>query len=298
MKIDPAKFKPAADQKNAGVLNKPATTTPQDMTVVPKSVKKPTTVDLLALIPKTDQRLSGQSGKRRLQVGKSGTIHVSYAPPEEYDLHVMLRRTPTPKNIRDAGFSVRLPVGTQTRICEVYIDGKYGYGFINLDGKGYHENEVYKKAYLFSTGRSHRVVYRVRRASISVIVNGKTIIDYKDRLGRLSLARDGIRRFGFGSHGARFELFEARLVPFRAARKQHRLNVRVMCFLFRPAQSGRQIPRRLSKNQWAERKLVDWSAAKVLVAKINARKTGLPVISYLVYSCNWFHCTITRGRCE
>lgn len=167
-------------------------------------------VDLLALIPKSDQRLTERGGNRLLIVDPStGTPQIDYDPPEEYDYHLEIMRS----KAQGHGLYVRVPVGNATRKWVFYLDGYFGTGVNGIDGTDYRNSSPHFKGTLFRSNRVYKLVIKVRRTGVALMVDEKTKIDWKGHFDRLPLAPDGTRRFGFGVHKSTFEITKLRVVP-------------------------------------------------------------------------------------
>lgn len=116
--------------------------------------------------------------------GDHSVLEIPHDVPEEYALKLQVVR----KAGNDA-LGIGLVVGK--RRCLVVLDAapKIGYlsGLEMIDGKHCANNETTKKGPVFKNGVPSDVLCTVKRESISVNVDGTSLVEYKGSLDRLSL---------------------------------------------------------------------------------------------------------------
>ena len=86
-----------------------------------------------------------------------------------------------------------------------------------LDNFACHENESTLKQRILNSGQQSTIVYSVRKGGVKVTVNGKSIIDWKGSLTRLTLTKEfavpNSKALFIGSWNTEFRVTRAVLTP-------------------------------------------------------------------------------------
>jgi len=147
---------------------------------------------------------------------KFARIQIPQVPPEEYDVRLIAERT-------EGSNSIVLGLVGAGRPFMVAIDARFGTdevpksGVELIDGKSFPENETLVEGRQLINGRRSTIVVSVRRASVSVVVEGRKIIDWKSNDGRLGLhvkwkmpRRDAL---WLGAFACVYRVYEFTLIP-------------------------------------------------------------------------------------
>ena len=149
-------------------------------------------VDLLKMIDLKRHVVQGRfavrGGVLLSDASQQCMLQLPYIPPEEFDIELDAERL-------KGGDCLGLAVPTGRSQPGIIIDGLSSTfsGINRLDGKDGQGNEATFRGHVFPDRGGIKVVYRVRRNSITVIVDDKTIIDWKGNPERLSF--DSYREF-------------------------------------------------------------------------------------------------------
>jgi hypothetical protein len=144
------------------------------------------TVDLLKLIDPRRDSVAGAWTFAEGALWSPGTpwsrLQIPYAPPEEYDLTLIVTRT---ANVESLNIGM---VGGGRQFLAL-LDGWGGSksGLEMLDGKHAADNETTVLRQLFTNDRRATVVCSVRKDGVRVAVDGNVHIDWKSSFKRLSL---------------------------------------------------------------------------------------------------------------
>lgn len=150
------------------------------------------TVDLLRIINPNQDSVNGEwilEGQKLVSnsLDPAARLQIPYQPPEEYDLTVVCER-------REGGdaFGVGLanPSFQSVMIFDGYSNVGGAAGFEVLDGRLADANDSTRKGLLFTNLKASTIVCSVRKTGIKVTVDGRTIVDWKGDLGRLTLRAD------------------------------------------------------------------------------------------------------------
>ncbi len=152
----------------------------------PSAEKAAKPVDLLKSLNLRRDVVQGRWGaqQRAWVSDTSGTcvIQVPYLPPEEYDIEIDAERLKG-----NEAFAVVLPIGRNQPSVIFDGRGRTVSGLNRLDGKDEGENESAFRGRVFSDSGIVKIVCQVRRSHIKVVADGKTIVDWKGDMRRLSL---------------------------------------------------------------------------------------------------------------
>ncbi len=171
-------------------------------------------VDLLVLVDPAKDAVKGVWTKDAdgltCPAGDHIRLQVPYVPPDEYDLLYEVER-------REGADGLLLGLSRGTAQWAATLDSQpasgYKSGLESLDGQG--PSAVTGR--LFTNGATSRVEVKVRRAGVSVSVDGRAVIDWKGSFGRLSLP-DGWkvpnpRALFVAAWGSRYRFTRIVLVP-------------------------------------------------------------------------------------
>lgn len=142
------------------------------------------TIDLLKLIDVRKDSVEGSwsfSGSELVSpMGVWCRLQVPYVPPDEYDLAVVVIR-------REGQSSLEVGLASGGRQFHIGLDGWKGdlAGLYNIEGKSDPTEARYQGKLLHLTVPT-TIICCVRKTGVSVSVEGKTIIDWKGDLSRLS----------------------------------------------------------------------------------------------------------------
>lgn len=142
-------------------------------------------VDLLQSVEATRDGVGAQWGFDGTILVTPGVafarLHFPCEPADEYDVEVVAERMSGSESL-----AIGLSAGAARFVA--VIDGYGGKSGLDLlDGKAFIENETTYRGQLFAEGKTSTILCEVRRAGVSVTVDGKKIIDWQGDLGRLSL---------------------------------------------------------------------------------------------------------------
>jgi hypothetical protein len=156
------------------------------------AVGKSGSIDLLKLVdPQTDTLCGSCTKTAQALLCSKGTnayggamVQIPYAPPDEYDLQVVLEKKDVMGN--NPGVVIGL------RDFSIALDVHEGNtsGLETLDGSLSDGNESTYKGALFKTGTSSTVVCQLRKGRVTVEVDGKQIINWSGDFKRLSQPPD------------------------------------------------------------------------------------------------------------
>ena len=187
--------------------------------VVPKvqPTVTPLSIDLLKAANPAKHSTKGKwefEGKALVSASSGQSIlELPHAVPDEYTLKLQVERT--------AG-SDALGIGLvlADRRCLVVLDAGPNIGYVSglelIDRKPCANNETTRKGAIFKNGVSSDVHCHVRRDAISVTVDGKTIIDYKGKWGRLTLGdfwKTPNRALFVGAQATSYRISKIELTP-------------------------------------------------------------------------------------
>jgi serine/threonine protein kinase len=187
--------------------------------VLRKTVPLPkNTVDLLALIDSQKDAVKGDwtTDAQGLicSAGDHIRLQIPYSPPDEYDLHMTVDR----REGAD-GLLVGLVKGsTQWAVTmDTQASGTFKTGFESIDNQGPSGNPTTYSGPVFTNGVETDLEFRVRKAGVSVVAGGKTIIDWRGSFNRLSLP-DGwkvqnSKALFLAAWGSRYHFSRIVLVP-------------------------------------------------------------------------------------
>jgi serine/threonine protein kinase len=175
-------------------------------------------IDLLALIDPQVDAVKGdwaKDGKGLMCApGDAVRLQVPYSPPDEYDLSMTVTR-------REGGDGLLVGLVKGSAQWSVTMDtvasGSFKTGFESIDNQGPSGNPTTYSGPVFTNGVEARLEFRVRKAGVTVIAEGKTIIDWKGNFNRLSLP-DGWKvrspnALFLGAWGSRYHVSKIWLVP-------------------------------------------------------------------------------------
>jgi hypothetical protein len=120
-----------------------------------------------------------------LAVNGGGILEIPYAFPAEYDLTLRVERK---EGVRNLFIVLPFPSGK----CSVTIDQEDTGDLVGLsliDGLRAIENETAKRMKLLARGKTSTVTYVMRKTGVSLVVDGKVILDWKGALNRLSVVQ-------------------------------------------------------------------------------------------------------------
>ena len=145
-------------------------------------------IDLLKLIDPTMDSLCGSCTRvgsalvcsRGTNAYGGAMVQIAYAPPEEYDLQVVLEK----KEV--IGTNPGFVIGLRDFAISLEIHGGNTSGLATLDGKGSDANETTFKGVLFKKSTPSTVVCQLRKGHVSVDVDGKQIINWSGDFKRLA----------------------------------------------------------------------------------------------------------------
>lgn len=144
-------------------------------------------IDLLALIdPKTDKIFGDWTLQGHTLVSPANVqdtrIQVPYAPPDEYDLRIVAAR-----KTNDSDFTIFLFGGGKLFFVSIDAFDPWIAGLSYIDGKGANVNETTWKGHVFVDDQPRTIVCAVRKTSVTVSVEGKTIIHWKADYKRIGI---------------------------------------------------------------------------------------------------------------
>jgi hypothetical protein len=175
-------------------------------------------VDLLAMIDPQKDAVKGEwvldPQGLICQAGDHIRLQIPYSPPDEYDLHLTASR-------RDGsdGLLVGLVKGTVqwSVTMDTQASGSFKTGFEAIDGQGPSGNPTTHSGPVFVNGQNVQLEFRVRKAGVTVLADGKPIIDWRGNFNRLSLP-DGWKvrspnALFLAAWGSRYHFSRISLVP-------------------------------------------------------------------------------------
>ena len=152
----------------------------------PNEPARPKPVNLLSLV---DLDRDGVAGKWIFDQGvlvapgnPFNRLRIPVTPPEEYDVRVVIE-PPGGSN------SLNLGLVAAGRKFSVILDGNSEprSGLDLVDGKPFYSNVTTVKGQLVTAGSRAEIVCSIRRDGITVRVDGKAVIEWKEGFDRLSL---------------------------------------------------------------------------------------------------------------
>lgn len=152
-------------------------------------------------------------------------IHLPYAPPDEYDLLVTVARKDKTDSTDAGGFYIGLV--RQDKHFGVEIDSGCRRSMIHLMG-GQQESApgAYVRGSWLGDGRSHRIVYRLRKNRVEVRIDDKSVLDWSADFSKVWVAPEWSPRdprlLLVGSCLAAFEIKQMTLVPISGTGKPAR----------------------------------------------------------------------------
>jgi hypothetical protein len=172
-------------------------------------------VDLLKLIdPETDAiqaTWKSVDGKLISPPDPMARVQVPYAPPEEYDLHLVVERN------QQAPESVNLGLVAGGSRVMVYIDGWDGTRSCLGALRGATEAEATYKGKILEEDRPNTIVCSVRKKRLTVTVNGTAIIDWVADYRRTCLdpswTTPNPKALVLGTYRTRYLISKCLLVP-------------------------------------------------------------------------------------
>ena len=173
-------------------------------------------IDLLKLLNLNRDTVQGRwAAHRRALVSDASqlcVIQVPYLPPEEYDLEIDAER------LRGSEcFRVIVPVGQSQPSITLDAWGGAISGLERIDGNYVREGEASFRGHVFPDAGDITIIVRVRRKGVSVVVDGKSIVDWKGDPTRLSL-HPGMelphkKALGLGTHYTTYRITRMELTP-------------------------------------------------------------------------------------
>jgi hypothetical protein len=177
-------------------------------TRIEKRLSELNAVDLLAMIDLKSDVLSGawhwQGGKLVApppgNPQKMSIVRIPYLPPPEYDLRIVMEYKPGPGGLNSFDFGL---VGTNGQFTTI-MGATGGAALHRLDGK-FDRTETLTKERVFAPDRPSTLFFSVRKTGVSLTSDGRSIIQWKGDMNRLSLDTDTFgavadkRTFFFGT---------------------------------------------------------------------------------------------------
>jgi serine/threonine protein kinase len=150
-------------------------------------------------------------------------LQIPYSPPDEYDLVMTVNR-------RDGadGLLVGLVKGSAqwSVTLDTQASGTFKSGFESLDGQGPSGNPSTYSGPVFANGRDTVLEFRVRKVGVTVVADGKAIIDWRGNFNRLSLPEGWKVRspnaLFLAAWGSRYQFSRIALIPVSGAGKKLR----------------------------------------------------------------------------
>ncbi len=184
-------------------------------------------VDLLAAIDPQKDAVKGtwtiEPQGLICSAGDHIRLQIPYSPPEEYDLVMTVMR----REGAD-GLLVGLVKGSAqwSVTLDTQASGAFKSGFESLDGQGPSGNPSTYSGPVFANGRETALEFRVRKAGVTVLADGKPIIDWRGNFSRLSLP-DGWKvrnpnALFLAAWGSRYQFSRIALIPVSGAGKKLR----------------------------------------------------------------------------
>lgn len=156
----------------------------------PATLGAPAKGPALDLLPLIDLKKDIVNGNWRMEgkalVGATGDrprVLIPYYPPDEYDVTAVAERV-----TGESTFGFGLSRGT-SQWTVLFDTGAAGYqtGLDALDGKAAWENETSVKGRLVPSGKAMTYDLRVRRTGVTVLLDGKSIIEWQGDYNRLTV---------------------------------------------------------------------------------------------------------------
>jgi len=173
-------------------------------------------VDLLRLVDVKKHAINGdwkiESGILVMPPTKASALELPYAPPEEYDLRIVVAGAPT----RGEGLAIGLPSGEN--LMQVNVDAQGG-------NYSYVEGDPTKET--FFSGRALKgdgpwtILCSVRKSRLLVTVNGEKIIDWKPEPMKLKTGKGAPKKILYaGSPYAVYRFSRITITPLSAPAKR------------------------------------------------------------------------------
>jgi hypothetical protein len=144
---------------------------------------------------------------------KFGRLQIWYEPPEEYDIRMTAERA-------EGANSIVLGLVSGGRPFMVAVDAfehDPASGIELIDGKSFGDNETGTPGRLLENGKRGVVEIAVRKGSVTLVVNGKRIIDWKGQPDQLSLhpkwKMPHRNALWIGAFACVYHVFELTLIP-------------------------------------------------------------------------------------
>lgn len=184
-------------------------------------------IDLLALIDPQKDSIKGDwtsDGQGLIcSAGDHIRLQVPYSPPDEYDLIMTVTR----REGAD-GLLVGLVKGNAqwAVTLDTQASGTFKSGFESIDGQGPSGNPSTYTGPVFANGTETVLECRVRKIGVTVMANGKSIIDWRGNYNRLSLP-DGWKvkssnALFLAAWGSRYQFSRITLIPVSGQGKKLR----------------------------------------------------------------------------
>ncbi|MCH8829137.1 MAG: hypothetical protein IID45_06120, partial [Planctomycetes bacterium] len=173
------------DRKTPSTANGKKKTGGSPVSVKPVPTPLAKTVDLLKLIDPKKNTLSGTwEFEGNALVGKGGRIEIPHTLPEEYRLKLVVQRV----ILSDRSIAIGLVGGGRPFDAAIGFSSR-GSALNVLDGKEITANETYVKGKFLKPRDPVEIECRVNKAGVIIIVDGRTIIDWKGDFSRLTSIR-------------------------------------------------------------------------------------------------------------
>ena len=176
-------------------------------------------VDLLKLIRPDKDAVKGkwsfQGDTLISPADATARLQIPYEPPAEYDVTLNVER-----KSGNNSFVVGLMVGG--RQCQVEMDGTQGTGTLltclrQIDGTTLAVNPTLHKGQVLDTGKVNQITCSVRKAGVTLSVNGKSIFSFRGGSERLSTPPDwqipNKRVLFLGSYSTVYHITKMELAP-------------------------------------------------------------------------------------
>jgi len=181
------------------------------------AAQEPKKVDLLKLIDPAKDAAGGtwkfEGTTLVAPTVKFGRLQIPYVPPQEYDVKLVVER-------KDKANSIVLGLvggGKQFIAVVDAFDHDPFSGIELIDGKAFPDNETGVPGRLLENGKKATLEYGVRKDKVTMMVNGKRIVDWKADWEGLTLYKDWkmprADALFIGAWTAPYHIHEAVLTP-------------------------------------------------------------------------------------